>query len=217
MTGKLLIVDDSPVILNVLAEILENASEYQLFTASTGSEALEIAQREHPDVLLLDVVLPDMDGFAVIERLKSNELLSDIYVIFLSGTLLRPEDKVRGLDLGAYDYLLKPVDPRELVSRVNVGFRMKQAEKILLDGVNLAFRTFRHELNNPLQALLLNLELAEKQTAPSEVKLKHRLSRIRECAERINATLRDSNELHQVQTTKTLEGEVLLLPSSSGI
>jgi DNA-binding response OmpR family regulator len=213
MSDKLLIVDDSPIALNVASETLKGVAE--VLVASTGQEALEIAERELPDVILLDVTLPDMDGFLILERLKQNERLADIYVIFLSGTLLDAEAKVRGLNLGAYDYLLKPVDPRELVARVRVGFRMKQAERVFMEGVQLAFRTFRHELNNPLQALMMNLELLERPSTQLDERVKLRLSRIRESAERIHSVLKGAEELRQIQTTHTSDGDVLLLASKT--
>jgi DNA-binding response OmpR family regulator len=213
MSEKLLLVDDSPVVLSAITAILKEALECELFTAATGTEALEVARREQPDVILLDVTLPDMDGFSVVEHLKSDENLSGIYIIFLTGTMLQPEDKVRGLNLGAYDYLIKPADPKELVARVQVGFRLKRAEKVLLEGVNLAFRTFRHELFNPLQALLMTLELLERQTNDLDDKLKTRLSRVREAAEKIHTILQSSQEITNVQTTTSPDGEIILRTS----
>jgi DNA-binding response OmpR family regulator len=127
--------------------------------------------------------------------------------------MLRPEDKVRGLNLGAYDYLSKPADPKELAARVKVGFRLKLAEKVLLEGVNLAFRTFRHELNNPLQALLMTLELLDRHSADLDEKLKIRLSRMREAAEKIHGLIQNSHDLTNVQTIQSPEGEIIIRTS----
>jgi DNA-binding response OmpR family regulator len=187
----------------------------QILTATHGQEALDIATRELPDVILLDVTLPDMNGFAVIEKLKEDERLADIYVIFWSGTLLRPEDKIRGLNLGAFDYLLKPADRGELIARVQVGLRLKQVERAMLDGVNLAFRTFRHELNAPVQALMTSLDLMELRKDRLDEPHRAQLGRMREELRKISTVIRNSHEIQQIQKKTTAEGEVLQLNTSA--
>jgi DNA-binding response OmpR family regulator len=110
---RVLIVDDEPRILNFL-NIGLKASGYEVLTAANGLEALEQVQAQEPDLLVLDVVMPGMDGF---ETLKQVRALSSVPVIILSAREAST-DKVRGLELGADDYLAKPFSPDELVARI---------------------------------------------------------------------------------------------------
>ena len=111
---RILVVDDEPRILNFLTSKLR-ASGYDTLTASNGVEALEQAQAQQPDLIVLDVVMPKMDGF---ETLKELRVFSAVPVIFLSakGTDV---DRIKGLGLGADDYLSKPFSPDELVARID--------------------------------------------------------------------------------------------------
>lgn len=111
---RILAVDDEPRIINFLTSKLR-ASGYQVITASNGLEALEQAQAQQPDLIVLDVVMPKMDGF---ETLKELRTFSAVPVIFLSarGTDI---DRIKGLGLGADDYLPKPFSPDELVARID--------------------------------------------------------------------------------------------------
>ncbi len=111
---RILIVDDEPRILNFLTAKL-HASGYETFTAANGLEALEQAQAQEPDLIILDVLMPKMDGFETLQELRS---FSSVPVIFLSakGTDV---DRIKGLGLGADDYLGKPFSPDELVARID--------------------------------------------------------------------------------------------------
>ncbi len=110
---RVLVVDDEPRILKFLKLKLK-ASGYEVLTADNGLEALEQVQAQEPDLLVLDVVMPGMDGF---ETLKQVRALSSVSVIILSAKEANT-DKVRGLELGADDYLAKPFNPDELVARI---------------------------------------------------------------------------------------------------
>ncbi len=111
---RILIVDDEPRILNFLTTKL-HASGYETITAANGVEALEQAQAQEPDLIVLDVLMPKMDGFQTLRELRS---FSSVPVIFLSakGTDV---DRIKGLGLGADDYLAKPFSPDELVARID--------------------------------------------------------------------------------------------------
>ncbi len=113
---KVLAVDDNPINLKLLSRALIN-SDYEIFTASSGKEALELARNVHPDIILLDVMMPDMDGYQVCKKLQENEETAVIPVIFLSAKN-EPVDKAKGLSLGAVDYLTKPFNPLEINARV---------------------------------------------------------------------------------------------------
>ncbi|MGB5746340.1 MAG: SpoIIE family protein phosphatase [Desulfobacterales bacterium] len=116
-TESILLVDDNPTNLQVLFQTLEGVG-CKLLIAKNGEMALAIAGKALPDLILLDIMMPDIDGYAVCRQLKTNPATSDIPVIFLSA-LGDTEDKVKGLQLGAVDYITKPFQPDEVIARVN--------------------------------------------------------------------------------------------------
>ena len=113
-----LVVDDSPDALSLINDALENEG-LDVLVALEGKQALTIAKRIRPDVILLDAVMPIMDGFETCEHLKADPNLSDIPVIFMTG-LSETDDIVRGLEAGGVDYLVKPINPAELLARMKV-------------------------------------------------------------------------------------------------
>ena len=113
----ILLVDDNPTNLQVLRHTLQSIN-CKILIAKNGESALDIALEDHPDLILLDIMMPGIDGFEVCRRLKSDPSTDDIPVIFLS-SLGDTEDKVRGLQLGAVDYVAKPFQPDEINARVN--------------------------------------------------------------------------------------------------
>jgi len=122
MSGyNILIVDDSQEIHDVVGAYLKY-SGYEVLHAYNGVEGLELMDREPPDLVLLDIQMPVLDGFAVLERMKGLRSLVDIPVMFLS-SLDRPNLKVKGLQMGADDYVVKPFDRAELMARVTVALR----------------------------------------------------------------------------------------------
>ena len=113
----ILLVDDNPTNLQVLRQTLQGI-DCKMLIAKNGERALSIAVEDHPDLILLDIMMPGIDGFEVCRRLKSDAATEDIPIIFLSA-LGDTEDKVRGLQLGAVDYVSKPFQPEEVKARVN--------------------------------------------------------------------------------------------------
>jgi len=131
-SGKetVLVVDDTPENLGVLGEILR--SHYNVRLATSGQRALEVCACEPcPDLVLLDVVMPVMDGYEVLSRLRKNPLSQGIPVIFVTarGSV---EDEERGLELGAVDYITKPVRPRIVLARVRTQLELKHARERLM-------------------------------------------------------------------------------------
>ncbi len=112
-----LVVDDSPENIDILHEILH--MEYQIVFALNGQRALTLAQETHPDIILLDIMMPGMDGFEVCRRLKNNPLTKDIPVIFVTANN-QPVDEEMGIKLGAVDYLAKPITPSIVRLRVEM-------------------------------------------------------------------------------------------------
>ncbi len=114
--STILVVDDSPMNLQVLVRTLDGTG-HRILAARSGAAALEIARRARPDLVLLDVMMPGMDGFDVCRTMKGDPALEDIAVIFLSA-LGEVSDKVSGLQLGAVDYITKPIQAEEVLARV---------------------------------------------------------------------------------------------------
>ncbi len=123
MTARILVVDD--VLANVkLMEARLSAEYFDVLTASNGADALRICQRAECDIILLDVMMPDMDGFEVCRRIKSNPATQHIPVVMVTA-LDQPSDRVRGLEAGADDFLTKPVSDIALIARVKSLVRLK--------------------------------------------------------------------------------------------
>ena len=118
---RILVVDDEPEIVALVAYHLAKAG-YRVATASTGEDALDTARRERPALMVLDLMLPGLSGFEVLEQLRADEGTRDIAVLLLSARREEP-DRLRGLSSGADDYLTKPFSPAELVLRVGAILR----------------------------------------------------------------------------------------------
>ena len=126
--AKILIVDDSPANIETLNETLEN--EFDIYFATDGNDALQKVHLLGPDLILLDIMMPVMDGFEVCRRLKENEQFRDIPVIFITA-LDQPEDESKGLVLGAADYVTKPFNPDLVLLRVRNHLKLKNQRDTL--------------------------------------------------------------------------------------
>ena len=127
---KVLVTDDSPDILLMSAMLLRGAG-YEVLEASTGRECLDAVRTHHPDLVLLDVMLPDMTGVQVCGQIKNDESLKDIFVILASGIQISSEHQAEGLDIGADGYIVRPIPNKEFLARVQAGERIKRAEDTL--------------------------------------------------------------------------------------
>ena len=127
--STILVVDDSPINLQVLVRTL-HGSGHRILAAKDGHTALEIARRARPDLILLDVMMPDMDGFEVCRAIKSDVGTQETLVIFLSA-LGEVSDKVSGLKLGAVDYITKPIQAEEVLARVETHLTRQFLEREL--------------------------------------------------------------------------------------
>lgn len=116
---KILVVDDEPTFVKLISQTLTHKG-YEVLTAGDGQEALRLLFANKPDLVLLDVKMPKMDGWQTCSRIRE---LSDVPIVMLTGKQKSEEDIVRGLDYGADDYLIKPVGSRELVARVQAMLR----------------------------------------------------------------------------------------------
>jgi DNA-binding response OmpR family regulator len=113
-TGKLLIVEDIPNILDLL-EITLRFKGYEVMTATNGEEALEKIEQERPALIITDILMPKMDGYALVQKVRTDPKTMDIPVIFLSATYISPEDKAFAISLGAANFIEKPIDNDEFL------------------------------------------------------------------------------------------------------
>ena len=129
--GSILIIDDQPTNLQMLGTVLRHTN-YEIVFASSGKAGLKKIYNDHPDLILLDIRMPEMDGWQVIDELKSNRSTKDIPVIFLSG-MTEEDDVNRCFEKGAVDYIAKPFKMVELLARVNTHFSLKRANDQIVE------------------------------------------------------------------------------------
>jgi DNA-binding response OmpR family regulator len=128
-TEAILLVDDNPTNLQLLFETLDGRG-FKLLIAKDGNAALSIARKACPNLILLDIMMPEIDGYEVCLQLKADAATAEIPIIFLSA-LTDTKDKVQGLDMGAVDYITKPFQPDEVIARVNTHLTVYRLKKAL--------------------------------------------------------------------------------------
>ena len=124
MTTSILVVDDDPAVLQLFSKILR-AEGHRVWEASTGQQALQVAREKRPDLVVSDVMLPDLSGIEVCRQIKADAALTDVFVVLISGEAVTVPHKVHGLDTGADDYLVKPVDLHEFLARLRTIMRLR--------------------------------------------------------------------------------------------
>ena len=126
---KILLVDDEPDILEIIGYNLKNEG-YQVFTAENGLEAIKAAKKNTPHLILLDIMMPEMDGIEACEKIRKIKSLENVVIAFLTA---RGEDysQVAGFEAGADDYLPKPFEPKELLLRVNKEFCIEETTPLI--------------------------------------------------------------------------------------
>jgi PleD family two-component response regulator len=122
--AKILLIDDSRLVAHVAKAMLTKRG-HEVVLAEDGMAGLEAAKFQGPDLILLDLIMPVMDGYQVCQGLKEGESTQEIPVIMLTSKA-EPADKVKGLEMGAVDYVTKPFDEAELVARVSIHLRLKE-------------------------------------------------------------------------------------------
>lgn len=153
-TPTLLIVDDKPENLNLLVDFLDN-SGFNLCIATSGEEALDLAQTKKPNLVLLDVMMPGLNGYQVCERLKASQENKTVPVIFMSA-LTDTESKVRGFAAGAIDFITKPLQRQEVLARVNAHLTIAQQQYELREK-----NAQLEALNTELEAQIVRRQQAE--------------------------------------------------------
>jgi len=129
---KLLLIDDDPNLILLVQDYLEFRG-YEVITAENGREALEVLDNESPDLIICDVMMPEMDGYTFVKNVRENPLTNWIPVLFLSAKG-QSQDKVKGLNTGADVYMVKPFEPEELVAQVESS--LKHTERLRNRAVN---------------------------------------------------------------------------------
>lgn len=170
-----LIVDDKPSNIDLLVDTLKSA--YRLRVAKSGTKALSYAESQHPDLILLDIMMPDINGYEVCARLKENPETTDIPVIFITA-MTAPEHIVRGLELGAVDYVTKPFYGLEVLARVRTHVtlnRMREAlnqQNVLLERmVREKTAALEEMFNATIQTMALAVEIRDPYTAGHQTRV----------------------------------------------
>ena len=174
---KILIVDD--VTSNVLLlKILLTNEKFQICTASNGHQCVEVARSEHPDLILLDVMMPELNGFDTAVILKKDPLTADIPIIFLTA-LNSPSDLVHGFQVGAHDFLTKPFNKEELIMRVMhqislvaaKRYIIEQNEKLkrIISNRDKMYSVIAHDLRSPMASIRMVLNLWVNVVTPDMV------------------------------------------------
>ncbi len=209
MLKKILIVDDDAFIRTLITKMLDKAG-YQLSEAAGGMQALELVHKLMPDAILLDLMMPDMNGYQICEQLKATDTTRDIPVIFVTAKA-ELEDQVEGLRIGAHDYICKPIQAKELRARLSAALRVKELQDQLKDKLRLQNELelvrqqlleqhmnamfgqlaegLLHELNNPLTAVIGFAELIKRRNLITDEHLLNNIEMIRAMGIRASAKL----------------------------
>ena len=132
--AKILIIDDKHDTLATMSALLQNfITDSSVITAASGLEGIEKAKKEQPDTILLDVIMPEMDGYEVCGKLKSDEKTKHIPIIMMTAMQKDSQSLIKGLEAGADNFLQNPIDTGELKAQVNVILRIKKAEDIIIE------------------------------------------------------------------------------------
>ncbi|MFQ5493889.1 MAG: response regulator [Phycisphaerae bacterium] len=169
LSHRILAVDDSHTNIAIIKRMMGRT--YRLMTATSGEQALRIAPEFRPDLMLLDIMMPGMDGYEVCRRLRGDPVLRPMKVIMVSAKAMLAE-RLEGYAAGADDYITKPFEQDELLAKVRVYLRLKSVEEVerLKTGV---LSLLGHELSTRLNGILLptSILLSDENTEPTERKM----------------------------------------------
>ncbi len=192
-TSHILIVDDNPENIGVLGAALEQFN-YKITIAKNGVQAIKVAEKQIPDLILLDVMMPDMNGFEACKILKSNPKTHDIEIIFVTAAITH-EDELKGLSLGAVDYIHKPFSIAIVQAKVALHLERAYNKKLRED----IDRITRHDLRSPLSAILCYPEMV---LAEGGLSAKHRgyLEEVIKAGKEMQHMINGSLDLFKMET-----------------
>ncbi|MBI4666086.1 MAG: response regulator [Nitrospinae bacterium] len=212
--SKILVVDDDPNIALLVQMTLSKRPDFHVRVANNGREALEIVTDYSPDLILLDIMMPDIDGFEVCRRIKENDATKFIPIIMISAKS-EIGDKLHGMDIGANDYITKPFNPEELLARVAAHLRIKSLEDELaakkeLEAALKMSITLQHEINNPLTGIIGNVELLRdwRKLKPNE--LDEALDDVLSLSMRVKEIVHQLSRLSKVVPTTYVRGSEMI-------
>ena len=162
--SRILAVDDNPTNLAILEEMLRD--DYEVLTAASGADALSLAGTYVPSIVLLDVMMPEMNGYETCEKLRENPLLRDSKIIMVSAKALVSE-RLRGYEAGADDYVTKPFEMEELLFKVRVFLKLKAVEEVDRLKTDI-LALLAHEVRTPLNCLIMPAEMLRSSDAMDE-------------------------------------------------
>ncbi|HXH75241.1 MAG TPA: hybrid sensor histidine kinase/response regulator [Bacteriovoracaceae bacterium] len=201
--SRILHIDDDESNRYAVNLILKKAG-YEVVAAENGAKGIKMASTEDPDLIILDIRLPDMNGYDICRNFKANPELKGIPVLQTSATFTTSEDKVEGLDSGADGYLAQPIESAVLVATVRSLLRTRHAEKIALKATLAREETLAivsHDLRNPLAAILLQVSLLSKQiaTGSSDNNIPDKLAKITNSCNRMNRLIGDLLDVSNIE------------------
>ncbi|MGK7889213.1 MAG: response regulator transcription factor [Leptolyngbyaceae cyanobacterium] len=152
---RLLLIDDDPNLILLVKDYLEFRG-YEVMTAENGREALEMLEHDTPDMIICDVMMPEMDGYSLVEHVRKDERINSIPVLFLSAKG-QSQDRVKGLSTGADYYMVKPFEPEELVAQVESALRA--AARLMANSTSKAPANQGSKIQVPFDVVLTPTEL----------------------------------------------------------
>lgn len=211
--ANILVVDDDKKLTLLVRGFLEK-EKYQVAEAYSGRMALDAIKEAKPDLIILDIMMPEMDGIEACKRIKADKDTKMIPVIMLT-SMSNVKDKVQGLNAGANDYITKPFNPEELIARVKAQLRIKFLEDELLKKeeveavVKMGIAT-AHEINNPLTVIIGNLELLLMKKENLSEEDSTNLNSILESAMRIKEIVSKMINITRVVETEYAQGKKMI-------
>ncbi|MBF0462548.1 MAG: response regulator [Magnetococcales bacterium] len=205
MTSKnkkpiILVVDDMPVNIKVLVTVLN--PDYTVVVAASGQEALQVVADEPPDMILLDIMMPEMDGFKVCEKLKSMASTRDIPVLFITAKT-ETEDETHGLALGAVDFITKPINKSVVLARVKTHLALRKAQTQALQAAQAKSQFLAHmshEIRTPLNGILGFADLLGKRSL--DAKARQFLEIIQQSGQHLLAVVNDILDYSKIEANK---------------